>query len=72
MGGCGERPFRWQTRRRTRPYGGGTLLSCCSWKGKATYWNVAAGDIVATDAAFAYDRPWPLARRLVTVRVEFW
>ncbi len=24
------------------------------------------------DAAFTYERPWPLARRLVTNRVAFW
>ena len=47
--------------------------SRCFWKGKARYWHVAdaEGDL-ALDAAFAYEHPWPLARRLVTDRVGFW
>ena len=44
----------------------------CPWKGKARYWHVAGEDGTATDAAFAYERPWPLARRLVSDRVAFW
>lgn len=46
--------------------------SRCFWKGKARYWNVVSEDHVATDAAFGYERPWPLARRLVSERVAFW
>ena len=46
--------------------------SRCPWKGKARYWHVEGENGVATDAAFAYERPWPLARRLVTDRVAFW
>jgi uncharacterized protein (DUF427 family) len=46
--------------------------SLCFWKGKARYWHVMGDDDVATDAAFAYERPWPLARRLVTDRIAFW
>ena len=46
--------------------------SRCPWKGKARYWHVEGEHDVATDAAFAYERPWPLARRLVTDRVGFW
>ena len=46
--------------------------SLCPWKGTARYWHVEGEERVATDAAFAYERPWPLARRLVTDRVAFW
>ena len=46
--------------------------SRCFWKGKATYWDVSVGGDTAVDAAFAYEQPWPLARRLVTDRVAFW
>ncbi len=44
----------------------------CFWKGKARYWHVDGADDVALDAAFAYEQPWPLARRLVTDRIGFW
>ena len=44
----------------------------CFWKGKARYWDVAGSTEIATDAAFAYEQPWPLARRMVTDRVAFW
>lgn len=55
----------------------GTLLespstSRCFWKGKARYWHVAGESDIAADAAFAYEQPWPLARRLVSDRVAFW
>lgn len=46
--------------------------SQCFWKGKASYFHVAGAAETATDAAFTYKRPWPLARRLVTDRVAFW
>ena len=46
--------------------------SRCFWKGKARYWHVAGEKEIAADAAFAYERPWPLARRLVGDRVAFW
>ena len=46
--------------------------SRCFWKGKATYWHVDSGSEVAKNAAFAYRRPWPLARRLVADRIAFW
>lgn len=46
--------------------------SRCFWKGKAKYWHVSGEEELAPDAAFAYERPWPLARRLVTDRVAFW
>ncbi|MFT7599029.1 MAG: hypothetical protein ACI8TP_001954 [Acidimicrobiales bacterium] len=49
-----------------------TTTSRCFWKGKARYWHVAGDTETATDAAFSYERPWPLARRLVTDRVAFW
>lgn len=43
----------------------------CPWKGKASYWHVTADSETAADAAFAYERPWPLARRLVSGRIAF-
>ena len=46
--------------------------SRCFWKGKARHWHVDTGDEVVPDAAFAYEKPWPLARRLVADRVGFW
>jgi len=46
--------------------------SRCFWKGKAHYWHVQGGDDVAPNAAFAYPKPWPLARRLVSDRIAFW
>jgi uncharacterized protein (DUF427 family) len=46
--------------------------SRCFWKGKARSWHVAAGDEIAPDAAFADERPWPLARKLVSDRIAFW
>lgn len=46
--------------------------SRCPWKGKARYWHVVGETETATDAAFAYEKPWPLARRLVTDRIAFW
>ncbi len=46
--------------------------SRCIWKGKARYWHVESDDDTAFDAAFAYEAPWPLARKLVTDRVGFW
>ena len=53
------------------------LIECpttsqCFWKGKASYFHVVGATETATDAAFVYKRPWPLARRLVTDRVAFW
>ncbi|RMH76015.1 MAG: DUF427 domain-containing protein [Actinomyces sp.] len=44
----------------------------CIWKGRARYWHVTGRDEIAPDAAFAYERPWPLARRLVRDRIAFW
>ena len=46
--------------------------SRCFWKGKATYWHVEGDHDVAPNAAFTYEHPWPLARRLVTDRIAFW
>ena len=48
------------------------VTSRCFWKGKATYWHVEGDHDVAPNAAFTYERPWPLARRLVTDRIAFW
>lgn len=48
------------------------VTSRCFWKGKARYWHVQGHSDLATDAAFAYPKPWPLARKLVTDRVAFW
>lgn len=47
-------------------------VSVCFWKGKARYWHVQGDDDLAVDGAFAYPRPWPLARRLVRDRMAFW
>ncbi|MDX2380972.1 MAG: DUF427 domain-containing protein [Acidimicrobiia bacterium] len=46
--------------------------SRCVWKGKASYWHVQGRGDIAPDAAFTYERPWPLARRLVQGRIGFW
>lgn len=46
--------------------------SWCFWKGKASYWHVCGESDVAPDAAFRYEHPWPLARRLVGGRIAFW
>jgi len=46
--------------------------SRCFWKGKATYFHVQGPGHVATDAAFTYPKPWPLARGMVSDRVAFW
>lgn len=46
--------------------------SRCFWKGKASYWDVVGTSQTARAAAFSYERPWPLARRLVTDRIAFW
>ena len=48
-----------------------TTTSRCWWKGKATYYHVRAHDAVNHDAAWTYERPWPLARR-ITGHVAFW
>ena len=29
-------------------------------------------DDIAQNAAFAYEQPWPLTKRLVTDRIAFW
>jgi uncharacterized protein (DUF427 family) len=49
-----------------------STTSRCFWKGKARYWHVVGDTETDTDAAFAYEQPWPLARRLVSDRVAFW
>jgi uncharacterized protein (DUF427 family) len=49
-----------------------STTSRCFWKGKASYWHVSTDSDIAADAAFAYEKPWPLARKLVTDRVAFW
>lgn len=46
--------------------------SRCPWKGKASYFHVDIGDDTVLDAAFGYEKPWPLAKRLVDGRVGFW
>ena len=46
--------------------------SRCFWKGKASYWHVQGRSDVASNAAFAYEHPWPLARRLVDGLTAFW
>lgn len=46
--------------------------SRCFWKGMASYWHVRGERDIAPDAAFRYEQPWPLARRLVDGRIAFW
>jgi len=46
--------------------------SRCFWKGKASYGHVQGRSDVVPNAAFAYEHPWPLARRLVEGRIAFW
>jgi len=46
--------------------------SRCFWKGKASYWHVQGDTEITPNAAFAYEHPWPLARRLVNGRIAFW
>ncbi len=46
--------------------------SRCFWKGQASYYSVDGSSDIAVDAAFAYKKPWPLARKLVTDRIGFW
>lgn len=48
------------------------VSSRCFWKGKATYWHVTGDTDIADNAAFMYERPWPLARRVVSDRIAFW
>ena len=48
------------------------LTSRCFWKGKAKYFHVQGRSDIAPDAAFTYERPWPLARRLIEGRIAFW
>ena len=48
------------------------VTSRCFWKGKATYWHVQGQDDIAQNAAFTYERPWLLAKKLVTDRMAFW
>ncbi len=45
--------------------------SRCYWKGKASYFHVVTDDDVNADAAFTYEKPWPLARK-ITGRTAFW
>ncbi|MGI9595493.1 MAG: DUF427 domain-containing protein [Acidimicrobiales bacterium] len=49
-----------------------STTSRCFWKGKANYWHVTSESDISADAAFAYEKPWPLARKLVNDRVAFW
>jgi uncharacterized protein (DUF427 family) len=46
--------------------------SRCFWKGKATYFHVQGRNEIAQNAAFRYEKPWPLAKNLVTDRIAFW
>lgn len=46
--------------------------SRCFWKGKASYFTVEGKKDLALDAAFVYEKPWPLARKLVGERIGFW
>ncbi len=50
---------------------GSTTTSRCFWKGKANYFHVVSDDDVNVDAAFTYESPWPLAKK-ITDRTAFW
>jgi uncharacterized protein (DUF427 family) len=39
-----------------RPAGGGSM---CEWKGRASYWDVIAGDSIIRAAAWSYPQPTP-------------
>jgi uncharacterized protein (DUF427 family) len=43
----------------------------CFWKGKASYYDVDTGGRANPDAAWTYQKPWPLARH-ITGYVAFW
>ena len=43
----------------------------CSWKGVASYWDIAVGAKRNPNAAWSYLAPKPAAER-VTERVSFW
>jgi uncharacterized protein (DUF427 family) len=43
----------------------------CPWKGKASYHTVVAGDDVNVDAAWYYQKPTFLARK-IQGRIAFW
>ncbi len=45
--------------------------SRCYWKGKASYYHVVADGDVNADAAFTYEKPWPLAKK-ITNHTAFW
>lgn len=50
-----------------------STTSRCFWKGKASYYHVTDDEgNQATDGAFYYDQPWPLARAFVNGRIAFW
>ncbi len=36
----------------------------CFWKGQATYHSLVIDDEVVPDAAWSYEQPWPLARKI--------
>jgi uncharacterized protein (DUF427 family) len=46
-------------------------MSICPWKGKASYFDLAVDGEINPDAAWQYQHPLPLARR-VKNRVAFW
>jgi uncharacterized protein (DUF427 family) len=48
-----------------------TTTSRCWWKGKATYYHVRAKGVLNPDAAWTYESPWLLARRIAGY-VAFW
>jgi uncharacterized protein (DUF427 family) len=45
--------------------------SLCPWKGRASYYDVAAEEAVNPAAAWYYPKPWPLARK-IRDHVAFW
>jgi len=45
--------------------------SVCPWKGLATYHSLTVDGVTNVDAAWGYQHPFPLARR-IKGRVAFW
>jgi len=49
---------------------GGTRQYTCPWKGKATYWDIHAGDKVYRNVAWSYEAPKDAAKN-ITGHVAF-
>jgi uncharacterized protein (DUF427 family) len=56
---------------RQRYFAPSSTVSLCPWKGMASYFDVRVEGVVGADAAWTYEHPLPLARR-IKGRVAFW